>query len=140
MDEVDGKEEPADVPSEAPNGADQNTEDDGTQQKPEVKAVDDEALTKKEAKVEEADPVAVNETNGIEEESPPETRDWADLSMLEKLESVHTVMEWHFQNPLRLRGIMRSDDDTASWVSQASTTSLFVFTYELDVEDGTHRL
>ena len=41
---------------------------------------------------------------------------WADLSMLDKLTSIHTVMEWHFQNPLRLRSIMKSDDEYASWV------------------------
>ncbi|KAH8117756.1 hypothetical protein DFH11DRAFT_1723784 [Phellopilus nigrolimitatus] len=42
-------------------------------------------------------------------------RNWADLEMLEKLESIHTVMEWHFQTPLRLRSAMRSDDENASW-------------------------
>ena len=45
-----------------------------------------------------------------------EPKDWADLSMLEKLDSMHIVTEWHFQNPLRLRQLMRSDDETASWV------------------------
>lgn len=43
-------------------------------------------------------------------------RDWVDLSMLEKLESLHTIIEWHFQNPTRLRHVMRSDDENASWV------------------------
>ncbi|KAI5119001.1 hypothetical protein M0805_004411 [Coniferiporia weirii] len=43
------------------------------------------------------------------------TKNWADLTMLEKLESIHTVIEWHFQTPLRLRTVMRSDDDVASW-------------------------
>lgn len=53
----------------------------------------------------------------IEEEKPEaEPIDWADLSMLEKLDSIHTVTEWHFQNPLRLRSVMRSDDEYASWV------------------------
>lgn len=46
-----------------------------------------------------------------------EAKDWIDLSMLDKLESIHTVAEWHFQNPLKLRQIMRSDDEDASWVS-----------------------
>lgn len=44
-------------------------------------------------------------------------KDWVDLAMLEKLESMHTIIEWHFQNPLRIRSIMRSDDENASWVS-----------------------
>lgn len=45
-----------------------------------------------------------------------EAKDWIDLSMLDKLESIHTVAEWHFQNPSKLRQIMRSDDEDASWV------------------------
>lgn len=47
---------------------------------------------------------------------PDDSKDWAQLSMLEKLESLHTLAEWHFQTPLRLRSMMRSDDDIASWV------------------------
>lgn len=42
--------------------------------------------------------------------------DWFDLPMLAKLESLHTLAEWHFQNPTRLRMIMKSDDDFATWV------------------------
>lgn len=47
-------------------------------------------------------------------------KDWSDLSFLEKLDSIHTVMEWHFQNPLRFRQTMRSDDEEASWVRNFS--------------------
>ena len=43
--------------------------------------------------------------------------DWFDLALLVKLETIHTLAEWQFQNPNRLRTIMKSDDDTASWVS-----------------------
>ncbi len=43
--------------------------------------------------------------------------DWFDLPLLVKLETIHTLAEWQFQNPNRLRTIMKSDDDTASWVS-----------------------
>ena len=67
--------------------------------------------------------VKLNDTSfEVEKEQSPEiakvqpSRDWADLSMMEKLECMHTVMEWHFQNPLRLRTLMRSDDEYASWV------------------------
>ncbi|KLO05777.1 hypothetical protein SCHPADRAFT_883483 [Schizopora paradoxa] len=115
MDEVDGKEEATDAPDETPNGADLNAEDDAVQQKSEEKVVEEEGSKEKETKVEEVDTVTTNGTNGVEEEPLPETKDWADLLMLEKLESIHTVMEWHFQNPTRLRGIMRSDDENASW-------------------------
>lgn len=42
--------------------------------------------------------------------------DWFDLPMLAKLESLHLVTEWQFQNPTRLRTLMRSDDELATWV------------------------
>jgi hypothetical protein len=37
--------------------------------------------------------------------------------MLVKLDSIHLLMEWQFQNPQRLRTIMKNDDETALWVS-----------------------
>lgn len=54
----------------------------------------------------------------IKEESPPkeESKDWLDLPMLVKLDSMHLLTEWQFQNPIRLRTIMKSDDETATWV------------------------
>lgn len=42
--------------------------------------------------------------------------DWFDLPMITKLESMHTLAEWQFQNATRLRTIMKSDDELASWV------------------------
>ena len=42
--------------------------------------------------------------------------DWLHLSMLTKLESMHTLIEWQFQHPMRLRNIMKSDDELALWV------------------------
>ncbi|PPQ91826.1 hypothetical protein CVT25_000273 [Psilocybe cyanescens] len=51
--------------------------------------------------------------NEGEEEKP--STDWLDLPMLTKLESLHTLVEWQFQNPTRLRTIMKSDDELASW-------------------------
>ncbi|KAL5485769.1 hypothetical protein ACEPAI_6810 [Sanghuangporus weigelae] len=55
------------------------------------------------------------EDEDVSQNSQNTVKDWANLSMLEKLESIRTVIEWHFQSPLRLRSIMRSDDETASW-------------------------
>jgi hypothetical protein len=46
-----------------------------------------------------------------------QTKDWADLTMLQKLDSIHMIMEWHFHNPSRFRQVMKSDDEYASWVS-----------------------
>lgn len=43
------------------------------------------------------------------------TVDWFDLPVLAKLESMHLVTEWQFQNPTRLRMLMKSDDDLATW-------------------------
>jgi hypothetical protein len=50
--------------------------------------------------------------NGDQEES----KDWLELPMLTKLDSMHLLTEWQFQNPTRLRTLMRADDDTATWV------------------------
>lgn len=62
-----------------------------------------------------AKPEKADETyDSVDVEDEP--RDWMDLPMLDKLESMHTVAEWHFQNPLKLRQIMHSDDEDASWV------------------------
>ncbi|KAF9473752.1 hypothetical protein BDN70DRAFT_915558 [Pholiota conissans] len=41
--------------------------------------------------------------------------DWFVLPLLTKLETLHTLAEWQFQNPTRLRTIMRTDDEMASW-------------------------
>jgi hypothetical protein len=44
-------------------------------------------------------------------------RDWADLPMLIKLDSLHLLTEWQFQNVNRFRSTLKSDDETANWVS-----------------------
>jgi hypothetical protein len=51
--------------------------------------------------------------NGVEEES----KDWLDLPMVTKLESMCHLAEWQFHNTTRLRGIMKDDDENANWVS-----------------------
>ncbi|KDR79058.1 hypothetical protein GALMADRAFT_244816 [Galerina marginata CBS 339.88] len=50
-----------------------------------------------------------------EDPDQEESVDWFDLPMMTKLESMHTLAEWQFQNPTRLRTIMKSDDEFASW-------------------------
>jgi hypothetical protein len=59
--------------------------------------------------VEEADPASVL----VADDRP---QDWNDLPMLEKLDSLHLLTEWQFQNVNRFRSTMRSDDENASWV------------------------
>ncbi|TCD63136.1 hypothetical protein EIP91_005974 [Steccherinum ochraceum] len=44
-----------------------------------------------------------------------ESKDWFDLELLEKLDSLHLLIEWQFQNPQRLRLLMKDDDETAQW-------------------------
>jgi len=52
----------------------------------------------------------------------PELRDWHDLPMLSKLDSINLLIEWMFHNPNRIRSIMRDDDETAQWVSSSFGT------------------
>ncbi|KAF9048495.1 hypothetical protein BJ165DRAFT_1023939 [Panaeolus papilionaceus] len=44
-----------------------------------------------------------------------ESLDWTKLPMLSKLDSIHSLIEWQFQNPTRLRQIMKDDDEVALW-------------------------
>ncbi|KAK0204592.1 hypothetical protein DFS33DRAFT_1258860 [Desarmillaria ectypa] len=61
------------------------------------------------------------ETSAMEElaqeegQEQEESKDWLELSMLEKLDSMYLLMEWQFQNATRLRTLMKSDDDLATW-------------------------
>lgn len=41
--------------------------------------------------------------------------DWLDLPTVKKLDSLHTLMEWQFHNPNRLRAQMKDDDENAEW-------------------------
>jgi hypothetical protein len=43
-------------------------------------------------------------------------KNWCELPMLVKLDSMYLLTEWQFQNPLRLRSIMKDDDEAACWV------------------------
>lgn len=56
-----------------------------------------------------------------ENEEQEESKDWCDLPMLVKLDSLHFLIEWQCQNPHRLRSIMKDDDEGAQWVSRVST-------------------
>ncbi|KNZ72071.1 hypothetical protein J132_04352 [Termitomyces sp. J132] len=61
----------------------------------------------------EIDSTQTKETPVTEE--PEESKDWLELPMLTKLDSMHLLTEWQFQNSTRLRMLMRSDDENASW-------------------------
>lgn len=52
-----------------------------------------------------------------EEPEQTELKDWLELPMLTKLDSLHLLSEWQFQNPNRIRTIMKDDDETAQWAS-----------------------
>ncbi|KAI0364754.1 hypothetical protein BV20DRAFT_955601 [Pilatotrama ljubarskyi] len=44
-----------------------------------------------------------------------ESKDWLDLPMLAKLDSLHLLTDWQFHNPYRVRQIMKDDDEAANW-------------------------
>ncbi|OCH94876.1 hypothetical protein OBBRIDRAFT_884431 [Obba rivulosa] len=72
-----------------------------------------EATVKEEPQVEKQ---VSHEPNGIPDDVPQEeSKDWLELPMLEKLDSLHLLTEWQFQNPIRLRQIMKDDDEGAHW-------------------------
>lgn len=58
----------------------------------------------------------------VEEELPKqevaESKDWLELPMLEKLDTLYLLTEWQFENTIRVRTIMKSNDENASWVSR----------------------
>lgn len=45
-----------------------------------------------------------------------EPKDWFELPLLTRLDSLHLLTEWQFQNPHRLRQFMKDDGDAAQWV------------------------
>ena len=57
----------------------------------------------------------------LKTEDEEESKDWLELPMLEKLDSLHLLTEWQFQNPYRLRQLMKDDDDMANWVRAISS-------------------
>ncbi|KAI0353807.1 hypothetical protein OH77DRAFT_1427123 [Trametes cingulata] len=48
-------------------------------------------------------------------EEAEESKDWLDLPMLAKLDSLHLLTDWQFHNPHRVRQIMKDDDEAANW-------------------------
>ncbi|KIM33671.1 hypothetical protein M408DRAFT_158678 [Serendipita vermifera MAFF 305830] len=42
---------------------------------------------------------------------------WAELGFMNRLDILHDLCEWQFQNPLRVRQSMKDDSDDASWRS-----------------------
>lgn len=78
---------------------------------------------------------AKSQKESLERDSQPqgESQDWLDLPMLTKLDSIHLLTEWQFQNPQRFRTIMKDDDEVALWVCARislpqSWEIIFVFT------------
>ncbi|KAG6910104.1 hypothetical protein DXG01_013157 [Tephrocybe rancida] len=61
----------------------------------------------------EIDSIQINQLSATEEQE--ESKNWLDLPMLTKLDSMHLLTEWQFHNATRLRTLMRSDDDNALW-------------------------
>jgi len=59
-------------------------------------------------------------------------KNWCELPMLVKLDSMYLLTEWQFQNPLRLRSIMKDDDETACWVRRFDSIrhSILIFEHQ----------
>ncbi|KZS99930.1 uncharacterized protein LAESUDRAFT_667344 [Laetiporus sulphureus 93-53] len=72
-----------------------------------------------EPKLEPAEDDQALKREDIVELTPPrddgESKDWTELPMLAKLDSLHLLIEWQFQNPMRVRSIMKDDDEGAQW-------------------------
>lgn len=49
-------------------------------------------------------------------DSPVESKSWTDLSIKQKLVALHILTEWQFDNPHRLRQLMRDDGESGLWV------------------------
>jgi hypothetical protein len=62
------------------------------------------------------DEVTASSTEPLQESKQLPQIDWLDLPIVKKLDSLHTLMEWQFQNPNRLRTQMKDDDEDAQWV------------------------
>ncbi|KAI0636158.1 hypothetical protein C8Q77DRAFT_1277460 [Trametes polyzona] len=78
------------------------------------------------AKVENPEPKAEPDEdskvppNDASEEQPKaeeveESKDWLDLPMLAKLDSLHLLTDWQFQHPSKVRQLMKDDDEYANW-------------------------
>ena len=65
---------------------------------------------------------------------------WCELHMLVKLDSMYLLTEWQFHNPLRLRSIMKDDDEAACWVRlSASILPWYLFPSASLAACWTHR-
>ncbi|KAI0683392.1 hypothetical protein BC835DRAFT_1296068 [Cytidiella melzeri] len=75
-------------------------------------------LEKRLGEVEEEKVADVEEHQGepqVKLESPSESKDWAQLTMKDRLEALHMLTEWQFDNPHRLRQQMKDDGDAGHW-------------------------
>lgn len=75
----------------------------GKSREPKVDQVQDDAITSS------AEP--------LQESKQLQQMDWLDLPTVKKLDSLHALVEWQFQNPNRLRTQMKDDDEDAQWVT-----------------------
>lgn len=76
------------------------------------------------AQSEDGEPMQTDETDAL---AQSQLKDWFELPMLTKLDSLYLLTEWQFQNPNRIRTIMKDDDETAQWVGGYSIFYSFVW-------------
>ncbi|KAI0259866.1 hypothetical protein BC834DRAFT_973901 [Gloeopeniophorella convolvens] len=53
--------------------------------------------------------------DALESKAEEESKNWLELPMLTKLDTLHLLTEWQFHNVSRLRTLMKDDDETAQW-------------------------
>ncbi|KAI0654682.1 hypothetical protein C8Q70DRAFT_936899 [Cubamyces menziesii] len=58
---------------------------------------------------------ANSEQPRLKTEEREESKDWLELPMLAKLDSLQLLTDWQFHNPYKVRQIMKDDDDAANW-------------------------
>ncbi|KAL1745390.1 hypothetical protein HDZ31DRAFT_63138 [Schizophyllum fasciatum] len=101
-DKVDGAGGPAETAAANHHDAPQVGEKDNANSGPEAERSAEPFTSVKEEGTDRAEPVE-------------EPKDWLQLPMLEKLDCLHLLTEWQFQNPTRIRQLMRSEGDGAEW-------------------------
>ena len=62
------------------------------------------------------------------DEPTEESKDWLTLPMLTKLDTLHILTEWQFQNVNRIRTVMKNDDETAQWARTRPFQSFLLLT------------
>ncbi|KAI0648846.1 hypothetical protein C8Q79DRAFT_1064920 [Trametes meyenii] len=107
--------------SESAHGAEESrarTGDEGNTAQGAQTGIPGESPSEPKAEPQEEGKVLINEEENetqLQAKELEESRDWLELPMLEKLDSLHLLTDWQFHNPYRVRQLMKDDDDAGHW-------------------------